>query len=81
MSVLSGAPTKKSATGPCRGRSMGENEAFGCKMAGKKMSKKELAWAILRNVREHNKMVDGVKMESLDRAGSPMDSTSTALAV
>ena len=40
-----------------------ENEAFGCKMAGKKMSKKELAWAILRqHVREHNKMVDGVKI-------------------
>jgi len=40
-----------------------EKEAFGCKMAGKKMSKKELAWQILRqHVIEHNRMVEGVKI-------------------
>ena len=40
-----------------------EHDAFGCKMDGKKMSKREVAWSILRrHVIEHNKMIDGISL-------------------
>ena len=40
-----------------------EHDTFGCKVEGKKMTKREIAWEILRrHVIEHNKMVDGVSI-------------------